>query len=148
MRLLEVVNLQIAQVFSSTEKRWAVSVTLLLSLVIITPLCGLLFQCGCDWPWLGLDAHCNFYKSYEEHHCPWCVSMVSGVLSAGLAIVSGVYTAIVSVETLISPIKRHEVVVRTLVGFGIFFLVAILTASVAAIWQSYPLGLGFFYGGL
>lgn len=142
MMFLGVVNSQIAQLLSSTEKRWAASITLLFSLVMITPLCGLLFQCGCDWPWLGLDAHCNFYKSYKEYHCPWCASMISGVLSTGLAIVGGVFTAIFPIETLIPSIKRYEIVVSTLVGLTIFFLVAILTASLAAIWQDYPLGLG------
>jgi len=142
MTFIEVVKLQIEQVFSSTEKLWAALVTLMVSLVGITPLCGLLFQCGCDWPWLGLDTNCNFYKPHEEHQCPWCVSIIFGVLSTGLAIVGGLVTAIIPVEVFSFSIKGNEIVVRVLVGLSIFFLIGIFTASVAAMWQDYPLGLG------
>ena len=62
-------------------------------LIIVTPLCGLLFQSGCDWPWLGLDAGCNFYKPGAEHQCYWCASMITGLFSTGLAIIGGVLTA-------------------------------------------------------
>ena len=44
--------------------------TLITTLIIVTPLCGFLFQCGCDWPWSGLDTRCNFYKPVIEHPCP------------------------------------------------------------------------------
>jgi hypothetical protein len=66
--------------------------TLITTLIIVTPLCALLFQCGCDWPWSGLDAGCNFYKPGADHQCPWCASMVTGIFSTGLAIISGVLT--------------------------------------------------------
>ena len=46
--------------------------TLIIALIFVTPLCGLIFQCGCDWPWSRLDARCNFYKPEADHQCPWC----------------------------------------------------------------------------
>lgn len=40
----------------------------------LTPFCGLVFHCGCTWPWAGgaekcvgaIDAVCI------QHTCPWC----------------------------------------------------------------------------
>jgi hypothetical protein len=34
-------------------------ITVVLALAVVTPLCGLLFDCGCPWPWAGLAAYCN-----------------------------------------------------------------------------------------
>lgn len=131
---------------SSPEKKLSALITLLISLIVITPLCGLLFQCGCDWPWLGLDSNCNFHKSNEQYHCPWCASMFTGIFSTGLAIMSGVLATSIpkkfSTLSFIKNCSRNEIAIRMLSGLSIFFLIAILTASVAAIWQKYPLGLG------
>jgi hypothetical protein len=132
------------KVLASPEKRWAILITLVISLVVITPLCGLLFQCGCDWPWLGLDANCNYYKAHKTHQCPWCVSIVAGVLSTGLAIMGGLFAVITPAEFSTSLFKKQEVLVRVLLGVSVFFLIAILTASVVAMWQKYPLGIGSF----
>ncbi len=130
----------------SPEKKWAALLTLLISLIIITPLCGLLFQCGCDWPWLGLDSNCNFYKLNEQYPCPWCASMFTGMLSTGLAIAGGVFVTLFPIEfstfSFIKSCSRNEIVIRILSGLGFFFLIAISTASVATICQKYPFGLG------
>ncbi|BCG65281.1 MAG: hypothetical protein methR_P3107 [Methyloprofundus sp.] len=114
------------------------AITFVIALVAITPLCGFLFQCGCDWPWLGLDAHCNYYKPQAEHKCPWCASMFVGILSTGLAVVSGVVVA------LFMPTLgfKSTIVVRTLQGLVVFVVLALLTANIAAKWQLYPLGTG------
>jgi hypothetical protein len=115
--------------------------TLVTTLIIVTPLCGLLFQCGCHWPWSGLDAGCNFYKQGAAQQCPWCASMLTGIFSTGLSILSGVLTAMapLSLEAF-RPI--NEVAVRTLLGLTVFVLLAILTAALAAFWQNYSLGVG------
>ena len=118
--------------------------TLITTLIIVTPLCGLIFQCGCDWPWLGLDVGCNFYKPRTEHQCPWCASMITGIFSTGLAIISGVLTAMVPSLPLAIDRPVNEVALRTLLGLTVFVLVAILTAGLAALWQNYSLGLGSF----
>ena len=103
--------------------------TLITTIIIVTPLCGLIFQCGCDWPWLGLDARCNFYKPRADHQCPWCASMITGIFSTGLAIISSVLTAMA--PSLLLAVYRpvNEVAVRTLLGLTVFVLVAILTAG-------------------
>ncbi|MEN8198090.1 MAG: hypothetical protein ABFS30_16530, partial [Pseudomonadota bacterium] len=30
--------------------------------ILVTPYCGLLFGCGCTWPWSGLVAQCSFFQ--------------------------------------------------------------------------------------
>ena len=117
---------------------------LITTLIIVTPLCGLIFQCGCDWPWSGLDAGCNFYKPGADHQCPWCASMITGIFSTGLAIISGVLTAMAPSLPLVITRPINEVGVRTLLGLTVFVLVAILTAGLAAQWQNYSLGVGSF----
>jgi hypothetical protein len=117
--------------------------TLITTLILITPLCGLLFQCGCNWPWLGLDDRCNFYQTAEKHHCPWCASKITGLLSIGLAIIGGVLTTMTVALPLVVNRSLTEVAVRIALGLTIFVLVALLTGGFAAIGQNYPLGVGF-----
>lgn len=120
------------------------AVTLLTTLIIVTPLCGLIFQCGCDWPWLGLDVGCNFFKPGAEHQCPWCASLITGIFSTGLAIISGTLTAVAisSPSAVVRPF--NEIAARTLSGLMVFVLVAILTAGLDALGQNYPVGIGSF----
>lgn len=118
--------------------------TLITMLILVTPLCGLLFQCGCNWPWLGLNSGCNFYKSGAEHRCPWCASMIPGLLSAGLFIISGVLTAMAPPLPLVRYRSLNEITVRTLSGLTVFALMAMLTAGSAVMWQNYPIGVGSF----
>lgn len=117
-------------------------VTFITTVIIVTPLCGLIFQCGCDWPWLGLDDGCNFYNPGAEHQCPWCASMVTGLFSTGLAMISSVLTAMAPSMALAMYRPENEVAMRTLAGLTVFVFVAILTAGLAALWQNYPLGIG------
>jgi hypothetical protein len=39
--------------------------------VLMPPICNLLFQCGCSWPWTTAAAHCNIHHPLPPH-CPWC----------------------------------------------------------------------------
>ena len=148
MKFITLIEATIVNVFASPEKRYSALTTLIISLIIITPLCGLLFQCGCDWPWRGLDADCNFYKSHEKQHCPWCASMLTGILATGLAIIGGVFTSIIVLELPLFSCKNeylsNRIIARISAGLSIFFLIAILTAGIAAFWQDYPLGLGLY----
>lgn len=51
-----------------------------LTFVGLLPLCDLLFDCGCSWPWTGGLAHCNIHEAGVPH-CPWCVYPRSADLS-------------------------------------------------------------------
>jgi hypothetical protein len=58
----------------------ALAVVAVFALIAITPLCGLMFDCGCDWPWNGLHHHCNVFDAHAKLKCPWCDSKVAGTL--------------------------------------------------------------------
>ncbi len=129
------------------EQRWAALSTLLMSAIMITPLCGFLFQCGCDWPWAGLDSHCNFYQPEAHYHCPWCASLAVGLLSAGVATFAGVWAAIQSWQLVNYQQLIATVCLRTLLGSLVFAVTALLLAMLAALAQAYPLGVGQFIKG-
>ncbi|MGR9100857.1 MAG: hypothetical protein ACU826_09855, partial [Gammaproteobacteria bacterium] len=74
---------------SSNLKMPAGLVTLLIALAGITPLCGVLFDCGCTWPWMGLDQNCNINDPAARFECPWCASWAAGGLSVGLSTIAG-----------------------------------------------------------
>ena len=126
------------RLLNTQEKKWSAMITLIISLIIVTPLCGFLFQCGCDWPWAGLDSKCNFYKLDAEHKCPWCASIITGLLSTGTAIVAGVWASILSLYHLTRQNPVKEVLVRMVFGLMVFVGVAFLMAMFAAQWQGYP----------
>lgn len=133
----------IKKAITTKAKRWSAIITLIITLIIVTPFCGFLFQCGCDWPWSGLDAKCNYYKLNAVQQCPWCASMITGLFSTGLAIIAGIWAT-----TLLLSITYHqliiEVTIRTIFGIIVFVLVAILTACFAALWQGYLFGMGYY----
>ena len=41
--------------------------------VFLLPLCNVLFQCGCTWPWAGGISPCNIYDATLPD-CPWCTA--------------------------------------------------------------------------
>jgi len=139
------IKLVLQQVLASKEKQKAMMIGLILTLTAITPLCGLLFQCGCDWPWSGLVSHCNYYQKHATHSCPWCASMITGVLSVGLAIGLSLGGAISRFIFLQRQHAMTEILLRVIFALILFALTATLTAALAANWQAYPLGIGHYY---
>ena len=127
---------------STAEQRWSAISTLIITVIIITPLCGFLFQCGCDWPWSGLDSDCNFYQPHAQYHCPWCASMITGVLSTGLTIMAGILVATQSRYNLSDSSSVSEIGLRTVSGVMTFILLSVLSAAIAAFLQAYSLGIG------
>ena len=145
------------------EGKKAVAAVVSAAAIAVTPYCGALFGCGCTWPWAGLDRHCNIHDPAAPFHCPWCEYPVAGALSVTLAVIAGAMTA-----GFIDPkdfrlrtwlrdprgrilSKRaaalSEILARTLLGVGAFFLIAALAASLtaavtgfrgSAIWFSIP----------
>ena len=124
----------------------AAGITLIMSLMLITPLCGYLFQCGCTWPWSGLDSACNSHDSTALHRCPWCASLLAGWLSTAIALVAGLAAAIAS-RPGFGAGKLTETTARVLVGVAAFCVVASINADIAAKTQHYPLGIFAFKNG-
>jgi hypothetical protein len=136
MPVISSTKAHLEQSFSSKEKRLSALIVLIIELITITPLCGYLFQCGCDWPWLGLDEKCNYHQSHIKQQCPWCVSMVIGTLSTALAIMMGLYASSISMELFPNKHKVKEVLISTLFGLSVFVLTVTVMAIVAASWQN------------
>jgi len=113
---------------------------LLASLLLITPLCGLMFGCGCTWPWEGLDSHCNIHDSTVLQQCPWCVSMLAGVVSVSLAVLCGVLLSMSAPET--SNDGRYALALdaakKISLGLLGFVFVALFTGYLSAYFQAYP----------
>jgi hypothetical protein len=58
------------------ERRWTRRVVLTLAAMALAavtgyPLCDLVFDCGCTWPLLGSDAHCDIHRPGPPD-CPVC----------------------------------------------------------------------------
>ncbi len=129
------------QKVATKEKRGSVAITLIIIAIIVTPLCGFLFQCGCDWPWLGLDSDCNYYQLDAVQQCPWCASMITGIFSTVLAAFMGIYVSTISISlTYMTGIR--EMSIRTLSGVFVYVLLITPIASLAAFLQDYSLGIG------
>ncbi len=126
--------------FNSRQKKTAAVFTGIIVLILVTPLCGFLFDCGCTWPWSGLDSGCNFHQHNAVHKCPWCSSLITGWLSVGVSIASGVFVA-ASPLSILGDGARHESLIRILSGTMTFLCVAILAGWLAAKLQDYPLGM-------
>ena len=114
--------------------------TLFITLVLLTPLCGFLFRCGCTWPWAGFDSACNIREPSAPYHCPWCASMLAGWLSAIVSILAGVTAAIIPWPAECKN-KTTESLLRLLAGIVLFGLTAVAAAAISASSQNYPLGI-------
>jgi hypothetical protein len=102
----------------------AVTAVVVFGLIAITPLCGLMFDCGCDWPWSGLYHHCNFFDALAKLKCPWCDSTVAGALSMLAVFGTSIFAAYRA-----APVT----------GSANFHLASLATGVLAALATGYPL---------
>ncbi len=49
----------------------AVAIAFVVTSVVYMPVCNLVFDCGCTWPWLGGVQHCNIHVAGPPD-CPLC----------------------------------------------------------------------------
>lgn len=69
-----------------TRRRLAAAALALLgAAVLFLPLCDLLFDCGCTWPFFGGARHCNVHQP-QPPHCPLCAGPPVYGLAFGLAV--------------------------------------------------------------
>jgi hypothetical protein len=84
------------------------------------PLCDLLFDCGCGFPWLGTGhAHCDIHVGGPPD-CPWCDHGWAGYAAMGFSALAGLLAMI------LLPRGLHW----SLVGLGA--VAAVLLGIVAA----------------
>jgi len=96
----------------------------------LTPYCGFLFDCGCTWPWAGLDVDCNNHNPDALHKCPWCGNYVKGFISSTI-IIGGAALAAYSLN------NRHLFMRMTVAA--IFFVISgFITGWISAALQGYP----------
>lgn len=60
-------------------------VSVVLSIVFLTPACGVLFRCGCRTLWEGAEKLCSINIG-PPPPCPWCENLSLGILGSTLAI--------------------------------------------------------------
>lgn len=120
--------------------------TLLIGLVILTPVCGLLFQCHCDWPWLTFYHDCNYFNSEVQasHKCPWCNSNLAALGSIGTAFILATLASLFLTGNQ-RAMTATTIAVKVGLGLSVFMVAASLTAALAAHSQHYPLGIGGLY---
>lgn len=95
--------------------------------LLAAPYCGLLFGCGCSWPWEGLADHCNFFDPASPLRCPWCEYPLTAILSLAAGVVAGLWCG-----------RRRTVLVRALGATMAFFLSTGFAAWLTAIVTGYP----------
>jgi hypothetical protein len=102
----------------------AVTAVVVFSLIAITPLCGFMFNYGCDWPWSGLYHHCNFFDALSKLKCPWCNSVAAGLLSMLAVFGASIFAAYRASSITASANARFTIGV--LAGALTFHLVSLL----------------------
>jgi hypothetical protein len=108
---------------------------LAIGLIVLTPLCGLLFACGCAWPWSGFFFDCNYFDPGAKHRCPWCILP----LAAGLPVILGMLAAWTGLGMPSFP-KRPDYFARIGAGMLVYLCAALLLGWLAAQHRHYPLG--------
>ncbi|MGI8782176.1 MAG: hypothetical protein ACR2L2_00790, partial [Acidobacteriota bacterium] len=111
-------------------------VTLAVGAVLLAPLCGQIFSCGCTL--LQGGQHCNIHHA-QPPHCPWCSSVPTGglfPLGAALAV-----TAL----TIWAALKwiRIGFIIGIAAGISGFLFWASLAGLASALASGYPTFFGF-----
>ena len=113
----------------------AATAVVVFALIAITPLCGLMFDCGCDWPWSGLYHHCNFFDALAKLKCPWCNNVAAGALSMLAVFGASIFTYHAS---SVSASANQRFTIGVLAGAVTFHIVSLATGVLAALATGYP----------
>lgn len=125
----------------SDSRKASIVVTLAIGGGLVTPLCGLWFSCGCDWPWNGFFSACNaIMKDAAPPHCPWCVHPLIAAMSIGISLAAGTLAAwrVFPVPANVSAASLYRSGLGVVVVISVLFLGGWLTV----IGNTYPSFLG------
>jgi len=115
----------------------AVTAVVVFALIAVTPFCGFMFDCGCDWPWSGLYHHCNFFDALAKLKCPWCNNVAAGALS--MLAVSAPASSWAYRAASVGANANARFAIGVLAGAVTFHLVSLAAGVLAAIATGYPL---------
>jgi len=126
-----------------TEKTAAGLLSLITTAIFITPFCGLLFGCGCTWPWAGLADYCNLYAHHPILICPWCKPLPIGITALGITVYM---TYLVATARYPASLSDHayasyatNLAIRIILAGFTFLGLALITAWTAAAVQPHLL---------
>lgn len=115
----------------------------IIAVLAITPLCGLMFNCGCDWPWHKLHLNCNYFLLEAKRKCPWCGNAIAGGISTISAIgLAGFTTYRFSVRPILiddDATLRWHLARAVTAGGAAFHVVALVGGVAAALLAGHPL---------
>lgn len=125
--------------------------TFLVSIYLLTPVCGWLFGCGCTWPHEGLADHCNYFDAQNTESCPWCEHLFIGVFCSVVAVYLGVTISQFRIRKTLwfedGRIKSDgklwvlDGLLDTLLGISGFLLTAAILGGLTAAWYGYKFNL-------
>jgi hypothetical protein len=92
------------------ERRWRRRAVLALAAAGLAalvgyPLCDLIFDCGCTWPMLGADAHCDIHHAGPPD-CPVCTYPSVGA-AFFVALMAGCAAVVWGTDALVSRLRRR-----------------------------------------
>jgi len=119
----------------SSRRTFWISQTLTWAIVAITglPLCDQMFRCGCT---LMSRQHCSMHHA-DGPRCPWCVASGKASILCFLVMLPGSAAAIYVISRW-----RQSVLVCTVIGSIVYFLLAASAGFVTAHAMGYPTWFG------
>ena len=115
----------------------AVTAVVVFALIAVTPFCGFMFDCGCDWPWSGLYHNCNFFDALAKLECPCCNNVAAGAFSMLAVFGASIFVAYRAASVRASANARFTI--GLLAGVVAFHVVSLATGVLAALATGYPL---------
>jgi len=104
-----------------------------LAMLLILPLCGWMFQCGCGFLWSSYEK-CNIHQPGVPH-CPWCVERNSVLMALPFFLIVG---AQVTVIYLVNKKYAPPFLILLMLGLLTFFVIAVVAGYWFKVMDNYP----------
>lgn len=106
-------------------------VILIVTSLLLYPLCNALFLCGCGPMWGSAAAHCNVHADHGAH-CPWCEHSALGAFGFVFTL------AVQGVVFVLARWGRRSVLAATLLALVALPLATGVSAGVSWLATDYP----------